>query len=111
MSNDERNALTRAENRIIDLSTQIRTETPDDIAFQHIVLCHLGFPRSKTTARTFERRSGRTALSLEAGKLWDGFDWQPQPLPYGAVPRMMMIACITRALKQKSPIVELGEVL
>jgi len=105
MSDDE---LTPHEQRIITLSAQIDTETPEDTVFQHVVLCHLGFPRSRTEARSFERRSGNATLKLEAGELWNGREWIPQPLPYGAIPRLIMISAITRAVQTKSPEVELG---
>ena len=43
-----------------------------DPQFLHAVLCQLGLPRNPTLQRTFERRSGRASLRLQAGELFDG---------------------------------------
>lgn len=99
---------TKREDSLIQTSADIWQDSPDELAFQHVVLCHLGFPRSKTDAREFERSSGNASLLLEAGKLWTGEGWQPQPLPYGSIPRLMMIAITTSAIQQKSCQIELG---
>lgn len=93
---------------VIKVSNTIQQDNQDDIAFQHVVLCHLGFPRSKTDRREFERRSGVTSLRLKAGEVYDGQHWIPQPLPYGSIPRLMMIATITRATQQKTREIKLG---
>lgn len=96
------------ENKIIGLSAQIMQDDPDEIAFQHVVMCHLAFPRRSTTAREFERRTGGAILKLRAGDLFNGFDLVPQPLPYGSIPRLVMIAAVTKAIQQRSPVIELG---
>jgi hypothetical protein len=100
--------LTKRENKLIETAASIWQDSPEDLAFQHVVLCHLGFPRSKTDAREFERSSGHASLLLEAGKLWTGEGWQLQPLPYGSIPRLMMIAITTMAIQQKTKHIELG---
>ena len=99
---------TDADKKIIALSAEIMQDDPHEVAFQHIVLCHLGFPRSRTTARVFERRTGGALLRLEAGVLWNGETTVEQPLPYGSIPRLVMIAAISRAIQQKTRIIELG---
>jgi hypothetical protein len=99
---------TKHENNLIQTSTDIWQESPQELAFQHVVLCHLGFPRSSTEAREFERRSGHVILKLKAGEVFDGFDLVPQPLPYGSIPRLMLIAAVTKALQQKTRMIELG---
>lgn len=99
---------TRHQSKLIQTSADIWQDSPDELAFQHVVLAHLGFPRSKTDALRFERISGSTALLLEAGSLWDGQRMQQQALPYGSIPRLMMIAITTRAIQQKARVVELG---
>ena len=99
---------TKREDSLIQTAADIWQDTPEDLAFQHVVLCHLGFPRSKTDAREFERSSGNASLLLEAGKLWTGQAWEPQPLPYGSIPRLMMIAITTTAIQGKTRHIELG---
>ncbi len=100
--------LTRHQNKLIQTASDIWTESPDELAFQHVVLCHLGFPRSKTDAREFERRSGSALLKLKAGEIYNGLDFVEQPLPYGAIPRLVMIAAITKAIQQQTRTIELG---
>ena len=86
---------TDRQNKIINLSAQIMQESPDERAFQHVVLCHLGFPRSKTGVRTLDRSSGTAWLRLDAGAIWNGNELIEQPLPYGAIPRLTMIASVS----------------
>lgn len=99
---------TKREDALIQTAADIWQDTPEDLAFQHVVLCHLGFPRSKTEAREFERSSGNASLLLEAGRLWTGEGWALQPLPYGSIPRLMMIAITTMAIQEKTRHIELG---
>lgn len=99
---------TKREDNLIQTAAEIWQDSPDELAFQHVVLCHLGFPRSKTEAREFERSSGNASLLLEAGKLWTGEGWEAQPLPYGSIPRLMMIAITTTAIQQNTCQIELG---
>jgi hypothetical protein len=87
----------------------IAQDSPDELAFQHVVLCHLGFPRSKTDARVFERHSGNAQLLLEAAYLRQNGRMVAQPLPYGTIPRLVMIAAVTRATQQKTRTIELGQ--
>jgi hypothetical protein len=96
------------ESKLIQTAAEIWQESPEELAFQHVVLCHLGFPRSYTATREFERRSGNVLLRLKAGEVFDGFDLVPQPLPYGSIPRLMLIAAISRAIQQKTRVIELG---
>lgn len=99
---------TRQQKALIETAAEIWQDSPEELAFQHVVLAHLGFPRSKIEAREFTRTSGTTSLLLQAGKLWTGSTWEDRPLPYGSVPRLMMIAITTRAIQQKTRIIELG---
>lgn len=71
--------LTAGERRIVNLSAQIMAVGPDEIAYQQVVLCHLGFPRSRTDAREFERRSGQALLKLKAGEVYNGTELVLQP--------------------------------
>jgi hypothetical protein len=96
------------QNKLIQRAADIWQESPDELAFQHVVLCHLGFPRSKTDEREFERRSGNALLRLKAGEVYNGLDLVNQPLPYGAIPRLVMIAAVTRAVQERTREIELG---
>lgn len=74
----------------------------DDPQFLHALLCQLGLPRRSTKERVFERRSGAASLLLEAGRWYNGFDWKPQPLPYGTRPRLVLINVCSEAVRTRS---------
>lgn len=100
---------TRQQKALIKTMADIAQDSPEELAFQHVVLCHLGFPRSKTDARVFERHSGNAQLLLEAGYIRQNGRMVAQPLPYGTIPRLVMIAAVTRATQQKTRTIELGQ--
>jgi hypothetical protein len=83
--------------------------TPDDPQFLHALLCQLGLPRRPTQERVFERTSGRASLIVEAGRWFTGSQWEPQPLPYGTRPRLVLINICSEAVRTKSPVVDIGE--
>jgi hypothetical protein len=67
--------------RIVRAAEAIADEPPRRIEFLHSVLCQVGLPRRRVDGLSFERTSGNVSLLLEAGKLWNGAEWQQQPLP------------------------------
>jgi len=97
--------------RLVDAGVAISEEEPDELRFLHAVLCQVGFPRRKQDELTFERRSGHASVLLEAGKLWDGTNWQQQQLPYGTRPRLAMIHVCSEAVRNNSATVDLGKSL
>lgn len=104
-------ALTRKESKLLDAQMEIFATEPagDDIALVHAVFCHVGFPRSKQSGRTFKRKSGQASILLEAGSLYDGENWIQQGLPYGAKPRLLTMH-ITREYKRtKNRVINLGD--
>lgn len=94
--------------RLIRLAGEIATEPPVQPDFLHAVLCQVGLPRRRVTGTTFERMNGNVSLLVEAGKLWNGKGWQPQPLPYGTRPRLALVHVSSEAVRTKSPTVEVG---
>lgn len=66
-------------------------------------------PRRATEARVFERQNGPFSILLEAGKLWTGKEWKPQPLPYGTTPRLVMVHLSSEAIRTQNRRVELGD--
>ena len=72
------------------------------------VLCQVGLPRSPTLGRTFERMSGNVSLRVEAGSVFDGRAWIPQPIPYGIRPRLALIHIATEAIRTNSRTVDIG---
>lgn len=81
---------------------QSRDPDGTDPLFQHALLCQLGLPRRHVKERVFERRSGAASLLLEAGRWYTGLNWEPQPLPYGTRPRIVLINLCAEAVRTKS---------
>ena len=57
--------------RLLDASTEIRTDEPDELTFCHSVLCQTSLPSAKPKdgVLTWERRQGRATLLIEDGKV------------------------------------------
>lgn len=72
------------------------------------VLCQVGLPRSPTHGRTFERISGGVSLQVEAGSVFDGRTFVPQPIPYGIRPRLALVHIATEAIRTNSRTVDVG---
>lgn len=72
------------------------------------VLCQVGLPRSPTPGRTFERISGGVSLQVEAGSVFDGRAFVPQPIPYGIRPRLALVHIATEAIRTNSRTVDVG---
>lgn len=104
-------ARKRKDVEIIAASAQIANEPPmgDDLAFLHGVLCQVGLPRSKVAGTEFTRRSGSAALSIQAGKLWNGEEFVQQVVPYGTLPRLMLAWMNTYAVRHKTAEIPVGE--
>ncbi len=84
------------------LSAHSREVVDASPLFQHALLCQLGLPRRHVKDRIFERRSGAASLLLEAGRWYTGLKWEPQPLPYGTRPRIVMINLCAEAVRTRS---------
>lgn len=106
---DSSRELTRLEHRLINAGTAIACTEPEQVQFQHTVLCQTGLPRRRVHSRSFERRSGHMSILLEAGSLFDGMGFVEQPLPYGAIPRLVMVHLSTEAVRTRQRCVEVGE--
>jgi hypothetical protein len=72
------------------------------------VLCQLGLSRNPTPGKTFERRSGRAHLSLQAGRTFDGMKFVDQPLPSGTRPRLVLINLCSEAVRTRGRVVNIG---
>lgn len=96
--------------KIVNVATQIASDPPcgNDMAFMHAIMCQVGLPRSKVAGLEFERRCGAAALSIAAGKLWDGKQFVQQPIPYGTLPRLMLAWMNTFAVRHKTQEIPVG---
>jgi hypothetical protein len=74
-----------------------------------LALCGLPYKRPPSDFREYDIKYGHMSLSVEAGRLMDpqSGDWVRQGLPYGPKARLMQLHICTKALRQKSPVVEL----
>lgn len=84
-------------------------DPPDGADFLHAVMCQVGLPRSAQDVRVFTRTSGAVSLRVEAGDLWDGMKWQPQPLPYGTRPRLAMVHISSEAVRTQQREIDVGD--
>lgn len=101
--------LTPQVRRTLDAAAEIMQEPPDRADFLHAVLCQVGMPRSKTEAREFIRESGSVSMKLEAGSLFNGKRFIPQPLPYGSRPRLVMVHITSEAVRTQRREIEIGD--
>jgi len=97
--------------RIAEIGAEIAENQPgpNDMAFMHAIMCQVGLPRSEVKGKKFVRTSGNASLSITAGELWDGTNWIEQPIPYGALPRLILAYLNTYALQKKTPVIPVGD--
>lgn len=98
-------------NRMTRTAVDIYQKETEQIEYLHTVLCQVGMPRQKTTERRFERSNGFASLSIEAGSIWTGLDWEEQPLPYGTIPRLTLVYLSTEAVRTNSTVIDVGRSL
>ena len=102
-------APTLLQRQLVDASLTIADLTPDRPEFLHAVLCQVGLPRARQETRVFQRTSGSASLLLEAGQRATGIGkWQEYPLPYGAMPRLVLYHLCSEAVRTQSNIVDVG---
>jgi hypothetical protein len=101
--------------RLVASSSDIFTNPPEQIAFQHTVLCQTALPYKNPgdDVREWEREQGNVALSIEAGKAKDphksGF--VKLGLPWGEKARLVLIHLNTEAVRTESPVIEVEDSL
>jgi hypothetical protein len=101
--------LTPVKQKMAEASAAIAVDPPDDINYQHSILCQVGLPRSRVKALSFERRTANAILSVEAGKLFDGRQLVQQFVPYGPKARLALGYIHTMALRLQSAVVPVGD--
>jgi hypothetical protein len=88
----------------LDENTEAR---PNSVEYQHSLLCALTLPRSNPPGREYIREYQGRSLKLEAGELYDGMKWIPQPLPYGPKARLAFMHICSEAVKAHSRFIEI----
>jgi len=95
--------------RLIDAATGIRQTDPDEFTFMHTVMTQCALPAAKPRADllTWERRQGRAALLIEAGRVRHPASgaWQQLGLPYGPKARLLLMHLNSEALRHSSPVI------
>ena len=107
----EQLVMTVPEERLLESAINIETASPsgDDIRYMHSIMCQVGLPRSKVDGTLFERKSGGAILLVRAGHIFDGHEMAQQPVPYGAMPRLMLTWMNTYAVRHKTAEVPVGD--
>jgi len=105
--------LTKHQQRLLDISTAIRSGPPDRINFLHAVQCQCGIPYRNPGEGVLEwdRRQGNASLRIEAGSAIDpsSGDFKRLGLPYGEKPRLVLIHLATEAVRTGSPVVDVED--
>ncbi len=104
---------TRVQKRLIRASAAIRQNAPEEITYQHTVLCQTALPvrRPDEGVRVWEREQGRAALRIEAGAARDprSRKFVELPLPFGPKARMVLMHLNSEAIRRRSPEIEVED--
>ena len=107
--------LSKVKRRGIKASVDIAMDPPEEIAFQHTVLCQTSLPYQNPGqgVREWEREQGAVSLLVEAGKAKNPNtgEWVQLGLPFGPKPRLVLSHLNAEALKQGSPVIEVEETM
>jgi Plasmid encoded RepA protein len=92
----------------INSSASIRSESPEEISYQHAVLCQTVLPSRSTEAREWTRQQGRAFLKVIAGQAFNPElgEFVLMPLPYGPKARLVVIHLNSEAVRTGSPVIE-----
>ena len=105
----------KVQRRVIKASVDIQMDPPEEIAYQHTVLCQTSMPYRNPgdNVRVWDREQGNVSLRINAGdaKNPDTGEWVELGLPFGPKPRLILSHLNAEALKQGSPVIEVEETM
>ena len=105
----------KVQHRAIKASVDIQMNPPEEIVYQHTVLCQTSMPYRNPGKNVleWEREQGSVSLLIEAGKARNPETnrWIQLSLPFGPKPRLILSHLNAEALKQGSPIIEVEETM
>jgi hypothetical protein len=105
--------LSPVKKRLVQASATIRQDAPEEIAYQHTVLCQTALPmrRPEVGLRVWEREQGRAALRIEAGAARDPVTrkFVELPLPFGPKARLVLMHLNGEAIRSRSPEIEVED--
>lgn len=103
--------LTQRDIKLIDQSIAIK-DCPGAIeqaGYMFTLFCQLGFPRSYCEMPCFFRECGKAKLAIDAGTVnVDGKSIEAC-LPWGSLPRLILLNLFSRAVRYKTKKINLGE--
>jgi hypothetical protein len=102
----EKKAVKKLLNNAVEIA--MNPATSDDIAFMNKSLVQANLPHSKPQSDVWVRENGNYSLVVQAGVDKKGKSYG---LPYGTKPRLALLYLITKAVKTKSRIIDLGATL
>ena len=105
----------KVQRRAIKASVDIQMDPPEEVAFQHTVLCQTSMPYRDPGAdiRIWKRDQGIAVLEIQAGRVFhpEKEDFVDLSLPFGSKPRLVLSHLNAEALKQGSPIIKIEETM
>jgi hypothetical protein len=97
--------------RMIESSEDIRETGPEEIAYQHSVLCQTSLPYRSTPLRRWEAQNGNVMLLVQAGEAFDPTkkQWVELPLPFGPKARLILMYLNSQAIRTQSPVIDVED--
>ena len=93
----------------------LMTEAPDEIAYQHSILCQTALPYRDPggDVRDWQREQGNASLLLSAGQARDNEtgEWVKVGLPWGPKARLVLMHLNSAAIRSQSPEIDVGDSL
>lgn len=108
--NSKKINLTRRDIKLIDQSEVIK-DCPAKIeqaGFMFTLFCQLGFPRSHVDQLYFIRECGKARLVIDAGAVHVESKLIQTSLPYGVLPRLILLEVFSYAVRYKTTKIDLG---
>jgi hypothetical protein len=100
--------------RLVETSG-LMAEAPDEIAYQHSILCQTALPYRDPGAdvRDWHREQGNASLLLSAGQALDVETgaWVKVGLPWGPKARLVLMHLNSAAIRTQSPEIDVGDSL
>ena len=97
--------------RMLESSEDIQAIPPEEIAYQHSVLCQTSLPYRSTTQRRWEAQNGNVMLLVQAGEAYDPNkrQWIELPLPFGPKARLILMYLNSQAIRTQSPVIDVED--
>jgi len=113
MSTKDPRQLSLTHRRLVSSSADIMGAPPEEITYQHTVLCQTCLPYRNPgdDVREWKRTQGNAKLLVEAGQAIDPStdDFIKLGLPFGSKPRLVLMYLNAQAIKTQSATIEVEE--